>query len=156
MDCVYCAVRTEYLKIILANLSLQSPCFGSGSRRRLTAKVRVRYHTIPCEFSRGQSVTVTGFSPPYFGFPLSVSFHQCSVLVLSEAQAGKACKSPKPMLYRKVKRNKMSVSCRSWRYLSLTTAHVTATSPHFTHDVILTITRHPTFAIHPTSSVYEI
>jgi hypothetical protein len=27
----------------------------------------------------GQSGTGTGFSPAYFGFPLSISFHRCSI-----------------------------------------------------------------------------
>jgi hypothetical protein len=44
----------------------------------------------------GQTGTATGFFSAYFGFLLSESFHQCSILnlililLLSEGQAGKA------------------------------------------------------------------
>jgi hypothetical protein len=42
------------------------------------AEVLIRSQACPC----GQSGTVAGFSQ-YFSFPLSVSFHQCSILIHS-------------------------------------------------------------------------
>jgi hypothetical protein len=51
------------------------------SRRPLTAEARFRSRVSPCGICGGQSGTGTGFFPVYIGFPLSVSYHQCSVLI---------------------------------------------------------------------------
>jgi hypothetical protein len=42
------------------------------SRRPLTAEARVRARVNPCGICGGQSGTGTGFSPEFFGFPLSI------------------------------------------------------------------------------------
>jgi hypothetical protein len=49
------------------------------SRRPLTAEARVRYWVRPGGICCGQIGTGTGFSPEYFGFPLSISFRRCSI-----------------------------------------------------------------------------
>jgi hypothetical protein len=49
------------------------------SRRPLTAEARVRSQFSPCGICSGQSGTGTGFSPEYFSFPLSISFHRCFI-----------------------------------------------------------------------------
>jgi hypothetical protein len=48
-------------------------------RRLLTAEVQVRCQDSPCGICGGQSVTGTNFFSEYFRFPLSVSFHRCSI-----------------------------------------------------------------------------
>jgi hypothetical protein len=48
------------------------------SRQPPTAEARFRPRVSPCGICVGQSGTGTGF-PEYFGFPLLVSFHQCSI-----------------------------------------------------------------------------
>jgi hypothetical protein len=49
------------------------------SRRPPTAEARVRSRVSPCGICGGQSDTGRGFSPEYFGFPQSISFHRCSI-----------------------------------------------------------------------------
>jgi hypothetical protein len=49
------------------------------SRRSLTAETRVRSRFNLCGICGGQNGTGTGFFPEYFGFPLSISFHRCSI-----------------------------------------------------------------------------
>jgi hypothetical protein len=49
--------------------------------RPLTAEARFRSQTSPCEICGGQSGAGTGFSPSYLVVPLSVWFHQCSMLI---------------------------------------------------------------------------
>jgi hypothetical protein len=56
----------------------------AGSRRPVTAEARVRSQVSPCGIFGGQSVTGTVFFPEYFGFPLSVSFHRCSITQKNE------------------------------------------------------------------------
>jgi hypothetical protein len=48
------------------------------SRRPLTAEARVRARVNPCGICGGQSGTGTGFTPEFFGFSLSISFHRRS------------------------------------------------------------------------------
>ena len=49
------------------------------SRRPLTAEARARSRVGPCGFCGGQSGAGTGFSPSTSIFPLSISFHRCSI-----------------------------------------------------------------------------
>jgi len=58
---VYCAVRTESLN---------------------TTEARVRFQVSPCEIYGRQRYTGTGFFP-VLQFPLSISFHKCSIHIHS-------------------------------------------------------------------------
>ena len=49
------------------------------SRQRITSEARFRSQGSLREMCGGQSDTDTGFSPEYFGFTLSLSFHQRSI-----------------------------------------------------------------------------
>jgi hypothetical protein len=44
-----------------------------------TTEAQPRSRVSPCGTCGGQSSTRTGVSPEYFGFPLSVAFHRCSI-----------------------------------------------------------------------------
>jgi hypothetical protein len=61
------------------NYHLRRAMAQAVSRRPLTAEARVRSRVSPCGICGGKSGTGTGFSPDYFGFPLSISFHRCSI-----------------------------------------------------------------------------
>jgi hypothetical protein len=49
-------------------------------QREITGKKSVS----PCGICGGQSGTETGFLPEYFGFPLSISLHRCSIKLKDE------------------------------------------------------------------------
>ena len=49
------------------------------SRRPLTAEAQVRSRVSPCGICGRQSGTGASFFPEYFGFPLSISSHRCSI-----------------------------------------------------------------------------
>jgi hypothetical protein len=53
----------------------------AGSRRPVSADAQVESQNSPCGICGGRSGNGTGYSPQYFDFPLSVSFHQCSILI---------------------------------------------------------------------------
>jgi hypothetical protein len=50
------------------------------SRWPFNAEARVRARVNPCGIGGGRSGTGSGFFSEFFGFPLSVSFHRCSIL----------------------------------------------------------------------------
>jgi hypothetical protein len=49
------------------------------SRLPPTVEARVRSRVSPCGICGGQSGIGTGFSPEFFCFPVSISFHWCSI-----------------------------------------------------------------------------
>lgn len=73
------SVRSELNSICsIEYCSLHSGCTmaESVSRRPLTAETRVRSRVSPCDkVKQGQ------FFSEHFGFPLSVLFHQCCILI---------------------------------------------------------------------------
>jgi hypothetical protein len=56
------------------------------SRRPVTAEAWLRSRVSPCAICGGQSGTGTVLSPEYFGFPLSISFHRCSITKKNEKE----------------------------------------------------------------------
>jgi hypothetical protein len=66
--------------LYLQNATLDGRAMAQAvSRRPPTAEAWVRSRVSPCGICVGQSGTGTGFFPEYFGFPLSISFHRCSI-----------------------------------------------------------------------------
>jgi hypothetical protein len=51
------------------------------SHRPLTTEAPVHARVSPCGICGGQSATMAGFFSEFFDFPLSVSFHHCSILI---------------------------------------------------------------------------
>ena len=66
------------------------------SCRPLTAEVWVLFQASPCKVCGGQIGSGTGFPLEFLGFSVSVSLHQCSILIfkylllLPEEQADEA------------------------------------------------------------------
>jgi hypothetical protein len=65
------------LSLSFAPLVLKWPCNDSA----LVAGAQVWTQVSPCEICGGQGTTGTAPPPKDFSFPLSVSFHQCSILI---------------------------------------------------------------------------
>jgi hypothetical protein len=57
--------------------------YQAVNRRPLTAEARVRSRVSPCGICGEQSGIGT-FFPEYFGFPMSISFHRCSIIRKNE------------------------------------------------------------------------
>ena len=100
-ECVYCAVRTGFGNTLISqsNLSLLICCAKSQAlwRRRLPASARV-----PSIWDLWWTKCYwDSFFSEYLGFSLSLSFHQCSILIfvcmllLLEKQTGEAWGSSK-------------------------------------------------------------
>jgi hypothetical protein len=95
----YCAVRalSIYITITLI-LVFKRPCHGSGW---LVARLSPRRPGFAPGSVNVRLVAEVSFFSEYFGFPLSVSFHHCSVLasiymlLLLEAQRTKSGNLPK-------------------------------------------------------------
>jgi hypothetical protein len=81
------------------------------SRRLLTAEVRVRCRVSPCGICSGQSGTGTGFFPEYFGFPLSILFHRCSITWINEKNWSSFFLSSSQGLHNKPQDCGASVAC---------------------------------------------
>ena len=106
-ESVYCAVRTGSLNIIQVN----SLSFGRGIAQAISCRpfateardssrsVRVKLWCSEWQWGR--------FLSKYFGFPLLVSFHQCSILIYSsllrplEGLSGETWEPPKKKCSRK-------------------------------------------------------
>ena len=81
-ECVYCAVRSEYLNLFWANFRILGRAMDYAvTGRRLTAESQVRSQVSPSEIYGGQCATGTGFSLRVLCFLQSGSFHQCSILI---------------------------------------------------------------------------
>ena len=95
-ECVFCAVRAQYLNITHFNLILLGCSIAPlASHRFLTMEVRVRFQAIPFGLCSEQSGTGSGFSS-LLHFSLSVIFRNaphsssCCTLLCWEGQAVKA------------------------------------------------------------------
>jgi hypothetical protein len=83
--CCCCCIPCYVLSMLASATRISvSVCWGSAtaqavSRRPLIAEASIRSRVSPSGICGGQSGTGTGFSPEYFGFPLSVLFHRCSI-----------------------------------------------------------------------------
>jgi hypothetical protein len=75
-------VRNKSYRVIETYFKLQRPVPWLSSRQPLAAEIRVRSQVSPFDICGGQSGTGSGSSPQYSGFPLSLSFHQCSIIRL--------------------------------------------------------------------------
>jgi hypothetical protein len=131
-ECVYCAVRSESLskidvKFILQGLSLQRPGLGFGP-------IRVEF-VVERHLDR--------FFSDFFRLPLSVSFHQCSILVfiymllLSERQTSELWEPSKNNAVSEIGElwvGKCVTCCSAFRgLLNLTTRCRRAVVPRFGH-----------------------
>jgi hypothetical protein len=72
-----CPVYVSYVPRYISDMG--SAMAQAVSRRPLTAEARVRSRVCPSGICGEQSGTGTGFFPEYFGFPLSILFHRCSI-----------------------------------------------------------------------------
>jgi hypothetical protein len=77
------------------------------SRQLLNAGAWVWSQVSTYEICVGQSGTRSVFFPQYFGFPLSLSFHQCSIMIyilfLRKGQTATSGNISKSMLFRRSK-----------------------------------------------------
>jgi len=88
-------VRITFLNIIQTNLKLPRPCSDWGGLSQDSYRGEPGSIVSPCEICGRQSGTGKSLPLGTPGFPLSVLFHQCSILIsfvilLSEGQAGEA------------------------------------------------------------------
>jgi hypothetical protein len=67
-------VDLDYIMTVSYDSASQSPVSDLDGQCSITGQASL------CEMCSGQSGTGTGFSPEYFGFALSVSFHHCTIL----------------------------------------------------------------------------
>ena len=100
-ECFYCAVRTGSWDIVMVNVWLKDCAMSQAvGRCPVTLKAGVWFQVSPSEICGGQSGNVAGFSLSTSVSPLSLSFHQCSILIilymfLPEGQMGEAWEPPK-------------------------------------------------------------
>jgi len=80
-ECVYCAVRTKYLKVIQVNLILQ---MGAPRRWPLTSEARFQSWPSQCE-AEAESGNGKGVSPKKVGFSLSLPLNPRSTMIISSA-----------------------------------------------------------------------
>jgi len=100
-ECVYCAVRTGSLYVILAKVRIQKGCAVAQAvnRRLLIADARVRSQASLCEICGGQSGPVAGFSPSSSVFLCQYHSSHAPIhiylLLTAEGQTGEPSKQNK-------------------------------------------------------------
>jgi hypothetical protein len=100
--CVYCAVRTEPINIMLVNFSSLSRGVAQAvSRRPHAPEARIQFQYTPCEIFGAHNGSRTGSFIEYLGCPRSV-FHRFSIRILSKCCSYQKDKQTKPGNLRKV------------------------------------------------------